>query len=90
MACGCSILLKIAENTRHQSGVSRPKCFSQDSFAATQIEDAFASQRVVGCASVEHSQHVGYEDNQQYRAQSYACTPAITPAAMAVVPSAAP
>jgi hypothetical protein len=47
-------------------------------------------RRVAGFASVEDPQHIDYEQNQQYGAQPYACTPAITPAAMAVVPSTAP
>jgi hypothetical protein len=47
-------------------------------------------RRVAGFASVEHPQHVGYEEDQQYGAQPYARTPTITPAAMAVVPSTAP
>jgi hypothetical protein len=41
-------------------------------------------------ALVEDSQHVGYEENQQYGAEPYARAPAITPAAVAVEPSAAP
>src|ERR1035438_2114961 len=47
-------------------------------------------RRVADFASVEHPQHVGYEEDQQYGAQPYARTPTITPAAMAVVPSTAP
>ena len=47
-------------------------------------------RRVAGFASVEHPQHVGYEEDQQYGSQPYARTAAITPAAMAVVPSTAP
>jgi hypothetical protein len=38
---------------------------------------------------VEDSQHVGYEEDQQYGAQADASTSTITPAAMAVVPSTA-
>ena len=44
---------------------------------------------VAGFASVEDPQQVSYEEDQQYGAQSYARTPARTPAAMAVVPSTA-
>ena len=40
--------------------------------------------------SVENPQHVGYEENQQYYAQSYPCTATIAPAAMPVVPSTTP
>ena len=41
-------------------------------------------------ALVEDSQHVRYEEDQQYGAQPDARTSTITPAAMAVVPSTAP
>jgi hypothetical protein len=57
-------------------------------FAAT--IDGLVESRVTDFASVENSQHVGHEENQQYGAQPYACTPSVTPAAMAVVPSTAP
>jgi hypothetical protein len=40
-----------------------------------------------GSASVEGPQHVSYEQDQQYGAQSYARTAAVTPTAMAVEPS---
>jgi hypothetical protein len=40
-------------------------------------------------ALVEDSQHVRYEEDQQYGAQPDARTSTITPAAMAVVPSTA-
>ena len=53
-------------------------------------KNVLVERRVAGFTSVEDSQHVGYEENQQYCAQPYACTPAVTPAAMAVVPSTAP
>ena len=43
-----------------------------------------------GFASVEDTQHVRYQEDQQYGAQPYACTPAITPPAVAVEPSTAP
>ena len=39
---------------------------------------------------MEDSQHVRYEEDQQYGAQPDARTSTITPAAMAVVPSTAP
>ena len=54
------------------------------------ITEVLVECRVAGFASVEHPQHVGYEEDQQYGAQPYARTPTITPAAMAVVPSTAP
>jgi hypothetical protein len=47
--------------------------------------DAIASR---SCTSVEDPQHVSYEQDQQYGAQSYARTAPVTPAAMAVEPSA--
>jgi hypothetical protein len=41
-------------------------------------------------ALVENPQHVGDEENQQYRAQPYPGTAPIAPSAMAVVPSTTP
>ena len=47
-------------------------------------------RRAAGVASVEDPQHEGYEKDQQYGAQPYARTAAVSPAAMAIVPSTAP
>src|ERR1039458_8663986 len=47
-------------------------------------------RRAAGFASVEDPQHVGYEEDQKYGPQPYPRPPAISPAAMAVVPSTAP
>ena len=53
-------------------------------------ELVFFERRVAGFALAEASQHEGYEKDQQYGSQSYACAPTVTPAAMTVVASAAP
>ena len=39
------------------------------------------------CTSMEDPQYVGYEQNQQYGAQSHTRTAAVTPAAVAVEPA---
>ena len=67
------------------SAHGRALCLRQSEGTAVLVE-----RRGASFASVEHPQHVGYEEDQQYGAQPYARTPTITPAAMAVVPSATP
>jgi len=76
--------------TYRRTAVHLPFRDGSPHFLGPQMRTGLVERRVAGFASVEDPQHVGHEEDQQYGAQSYARTPTITPAAMAVVPSTAP